>query len=104
MPEVTIHLGLTLPGPEQYSSVRADIEFGKIDTDGDVEAQIEQCTKITQQVAEAAESSLAQNFANTSNLNVEGVGLAGEFETFRDKMRKWAKEVTKDLKKLKDDS
>lgn len=100
MPKVTLHLGLTMPGPEQYSSIRADVDFGEIDTDGDVEAQIKRCAEVLEEVAVQAETSLAQQVSNSSGLSVSGVGLGAELKDFRTKLREWAGKVDTRLEAL----
>ena len=94
MAKITVHLGLTLPGPQEYSSIRADVDLAEIDVDGDVEQQLAKCLEVVEKVADKAEVALAQRVSNASNLNVEGVGLAAEFADFRSKLRvSWDKLV-----------
>ena len=59
MPKISVKLGLTLPGPEQYSSFRADFGISDVDTDGDVEAQLEMALEVGSKVAIQAEAGLA---------------------------------------------
>lgn len=101
MPKISIKSGITLPGQKDYSSLRAEVEFAEIETDGDVKTQIEECVTAIEQTTPAAEKTLAQQLSNLSGLNIEGVGIITQFEEFKSKVRDWAQEMIDEMKELK---
>lgn len=101
MPKISIKAGITLPGQKDYSSLRAEVEFAEIETDGDIKTQIEECVVAIEQTTPAAEETLAQQLSNLSGLDIEGVGIATKFEEFKGKVRNWAQEMIDEMKELK---
>ena len=97
---VTIHHGITLPGPSEYSSVRTDVTFTDIDPEGDVVEQIESCIAALTPMDERAQEVLGDQATNLTGLNFEGIGLGLKFETFAKKMRAWAKGVDDNIQTL----
>jgi hypothetical protein len=92
MPGVTIHIGLSFPGRKEFTNYRADVTFTDIDVDGDIEEQCEACVKAADTVTVFAEGALAQEAANASGFEIDGVGV--EFAEFREKFAKsWGKLV-----------
>lgn len=87
MPKVSVKLGLTLPGPEQYSSFRADFGISEIDTEGDVEQQLKDALAAGDRAAVVAEAGLAQQASNVSGITLEGVGVGQAFGEFRKKFQ-----------------
>jgi len=101
MPKVSIKAGVTVPGLQEYSSVRADVDFSDIDPAGDVAAQFELCLKVLESAEGYLDRGLAQQVANTSGLSIEGMGVATALKELKDKLSPWAKGVTADIKALK---
>lgn len=96
-PLVSMHMGITIPGPQDYSSIRVDVDFRDINTAYDIEPQLEKCAAIARQVAEGVAVSLAEQVATASGLNVEGLGLAAKFEDFKKRMTAWGKTVNEKI-------
>lgn len=71
-PLISVHIGITIPGPKEYSSVRTDVEFRNINALFDIEPQLEKCVEVAKQVYAAAEGQLAEQAANISTLGIEG--------------------------------
>jgi len=94
-PLVDVSMGITIPGPQDYSSIRCDVRFSNINVAFDIEPQIEKCTEIARQVAEGVEKQLAEQVSNASGLNIEGLGLGKAFRDFKTRMTNWAKEINK---------
>ena len=86
MPFVTLHLGITIPGSQEYSSVRVDAEYVHIDTEGDVPAQIVRCREVADELESALEEDVAKKAANASGLSIEGMGVAGDLKSFQERM------------------
>lgn len=92
MPKVSVKLGITMPGPQEYSSFRADFAISDIDVDGDVEGQLADALRIGDRASIEAEAGLAQQAANLSGLNLEGVGVGAQFSEFKEKFGKaWSR-------------
>ena len=87
MPKITVSAGITLPGSVDYSSFKGLVEFSEIDTDKPIDPQLEECLEAVDATAKVVEESLAKQASNLSGMNVEGVGLASEFEEFRTRLR-----------------
>ena len=91
MPKITVKAGITLPlGTDErgkFSFFRGDVEFADIDTSEPLNAQLEECAEAVDATAKVVEESLAKQASNLSGMNVEGVGLATEFEEFRKRLR-----------------
>ncbi len=87
MPKITVSAGITLPGSVDYSSFKGLVEFSDIDTDKPLDAQLEECLEAVDATSKVVEESLAKQASNLSGMNVEGVGLATEFEEFRNRLR-----------------
>lgn len=100
MAKVSVKLGLTLPGPQEYSSFRADFAIGEIDTEGDVEAQIKEALQAGEDAAIAAEAGLASTASNVSGLTLEGVGVGEQFNKFREKFSPAWKELKAEVAEL----
>lgn len=100
MPKISVHLGVTLPGPSQYSSFRADVEFYDIDTDSNLEEQISACSETAVKVTESAEQSLAQQASNLSGLGIEGLGFGEQLKELQKRLKKWADGVDKRITEL----
>ncbi len=98
--KVTLHHGITLPGPSEYSSVRTDVTISDIDPEGDVVEQIDACMAALTPMDERAQEALGDQATNLTGLNFEGIGLGLQFKTFATNMRKWAKGVDDDIKTL----
>lgn len=94
-PLVDISMGITIPGPQDYSSIRCDVRFSNINVAHDIEPQIERCTEVARQVAEGVATQLGEQIANSSGLNIEGLGLNKAFNDFKERMTSWAKEINK---------
>lgn len=92
-PLVDIAMGITIPGPQDYSSIRCDVRFSNINVAYDIDAQIEKCTEIARQVASGVEKQLAEQVANASGFNIEGLGLNKAFNDFKERMTTWAKKI-----------
>lgn len=94
MPKISVKEGITLPIPnQQYSSVRPEIGFYDIDTDGDVDAQLAACRAAAEKVAAAVEDDVAQEAANLTGLNFEGRGVAARVVKLEELVEKVVKEV-----------
>jgi hypothetical protein len=95
-PLVDISMGITIPGPQEYSSIRCDVRFSNINVAHDIEPQIQRCVEVARQVADAGVApQLAEQVANASGFSVEGLGLNKAFEDFKDRMTKWASKINK---------
>lgn len=92
-PLVSIHMGITIPGPQDYSSIRVDVEYKDINTEFDIQPQLDKCAEVARQVASGVETSLAEQVATASGLNIEGLGLATKFDEFKRRMTDWGKRV-----------
>lgn len=80
-----------MPGKQEFTSFRADVTF-EVDTDGDVEAQLESCAAAYEQAETAVETALCQQASDISGLNFEGMGVADELREFKAKLKKsWIK-------------
>lgn len=91
MSKVFIKNGLTLPGPQDFSSFRSDVAF-EVDTEGNIEEQIKECVEVAERVSVASEQALAQQAANLTGLSFEGLGIASAFKKFRVSFkREWEK-------------
>jgi hypothetical protein len=95
-------MGITLPGKKDYSSYRADVTISDIDTEQDVEKQIQDALEALTKVDTAVEEATAQATANASGLSIEGVGLAAEFATFKEKYKARENQLVETLKKIID--
>lgn len=71
-PLISVHIGITIPGPQEYSSIRTDVEFRNINALFDIEPQLEKCTEVAKQTYAAVEKQLAEQAANISTLGIEG--------------------------------
>lgn len=101
MAKVTVHRGITIPNPKvKYNMYRSDITIEEIDTEGDIEKQIEEAFKVYDEISEAINEPLAQSIADVSNLGIEGLGLASEFESFLETDKVWKESVVGEVKKL----
>lgn len=87
MPKITIHAGVTLPGSQEYSSFRGDVTFTDIDTQEPLVPQLKECIEAVEETGRAVEEALATQASNLSGMNVEGVGIATEFQEFRRRLR-----------------
>ncbi len=99
-PLVSVHVGVTIPGPQEYSSVRVDTTFGNISVLHDIEPQLERCVEVAKQVYAAAEQQLAEQAANASTLGIEGMGLTGRFEDFEKFTRTRFEQIIAEVKRL----
>lgn len=102
MPKISVKLGITLPGPQQYSSFRADFGISDLDTDGDVEAQLEAALEAGEKASVQAEAGLAQQAANVSGITLEGVGVGQAFADFREKFQPAWKKLVEKVKELEE--
>lgn len=100
MAKVSVKLGLTLPGPQEYSSFRADFAITDIDTEGDVEAQLKEALQAGEDAAITAEAGLASTASNVSGLTLEGVGVGEQFTKFREKFQPAWKELKAQVNEL----
>ena len=101
MPKIGLKLGLTIPGPQQYSSLKPEIEISDIDADGDVDAQIAAALAALAKLYEAGEQQLAQEAANMGGLAIEGLGLATELKEFKAGFEEFKAHVVIQVKELK---
>ena len=99
MPRVSFKAGLTIPGPQQYSSLKPEIEISDIDADGDVDAQIAAALAALAKVYEVGEQQLAQEAANMGGLAIEGLGLATELKEFKAFVEKRLEQIVAEIKK-----
>jgi len=101
VPRISVHLGVTIPGEREYTSLRPDVTFSDIDTEGDVETQLSDCLAVYERVEQVAEKVLAQGLANTSGLSIEGLGLGAAFAAYKEKMKAWQENVVGELRRQK---
>ncbi len=85
MPKISVKLGITMPGPEEFSSLRADFSIADIDPDEDVEEQLKKALEVGDDITASAEAGLAQQISNLSGMTVNGVGVGQAFADFREK-------------------
>jgi len=105
-PLVSVHIGITIPGPQEYSSIRTDVTFQNVNVLADIEPQLERCLEVAKQVYGATEQQLAEQAANASTLGIEGMGLAGRFDDFEKFARKRIEQIVEEMlrqKKIVDD-
>lgn len=85
---VDVHLGITTPGPQEFSSVRADFTIHGVPIDLDdeeLEDTLAKATKTGDAVAVHVEAGVAQEISNSTGLTVEGAGVGQEFKEFKEK-------------------
>lgn len=102
MPLVSVKLGLTLPVPSKdggFPYVRVDVEYGDIDTERDVDAQIAECIEATEKVAVSAETAVAQQATNLSGLNFEGLGMADDLKRLKERLNTYLPELKAEVKR-----
>ena len=104
MAKVSVKLGLTLPGQEQYSSFRADFAISEIDTEGNVEQQLKDALAAGDRATIVAEAGLAQQASNLSGITLEGVGLGEQFAKFRANFSPLWKKLISRVEKLEGDN
>jgi len=103
MATVNVHIGFSVKIPGQdYGMLKADVDFGGIDTESDVEAQLLRCQEVAEQTSQAAEKSLATVAANLSGLNIEGVGLSKDLAELKVKVTNALKSVIDEVRRQKD--
>ena len=101
MPKTSVHLGLTLELPNQkFGSIRADVTYSDIDTEGDLEAQVAACRAVALAGAEDAEGALAQLITDASGFDFEGLGVTKQFNEFKAKIGAWAGKTNTRLDRL----
>ncbi len=100
MAKVTVHRGVTIAPKNTYHSFRADITISDIDSDGDVDHQIEEALAVHSQVSEAIAEPLAQDAADVSALSIEGMGITKQFDKFLKEDKAWKESVVKEVTKL----
>ena len=102
MSKVSIHRGVTIPHPDKgnYTMWKTDITLSDIDTEGDVDAQIEEALGVAGKISASLAEPLAQDAADVSTLAIEGVGVAKQFEQFLVDDKAWKDSVVKEVTKL----
>jgi len=101
-PLVSVHVGITIPGPQEYSSIRTDCEFRNINVLHDIEPQLERCLEVAKQVYVAVEKQLAEQAANASTLAVEGLGLASRFDEFERFTKTRFEQIVNEVRRQRD--
>ena len=101
-PRVTLHLGVTLPGAQQFSSVRADVEVSNLEVGPEFEADLERALALVSLASPSVQEALAQRVADASGLAVEGVGLAAEFSLFKERLTRWQSNVVEEVKRQRE--
>ncbi|MEK0326847.1 MAG: hypothetical protein QQN63_14210 [Nitrosopumilus sp.] len=100
MAKVTVHRGVTISPKDTFHSYRADITIADIDTEGNVEEQIEEALEVHTLMSDAIEEPLAQDAANVSALSIEGMGISKQFAKFLVNDKAWKKSVVTEVKNL----
>lgn len=94
MPKISIRYGITIPGPKDYSSVRAEVGI-ELDADEDIDVQLKKCLDAAKKAEEPLEGALVQQVANLEGVALEGTGLATDFEALKVDVQKFVARMEK---------